>query len=111
MLLHKPTPFMILTMKGAGVAPEVIQGVKFFKCSDCLERSSPVKTAAVKAPSLFAFNDEVVIDVFYIHDMARNLFGFLSIVDNGTTFHSISLVCEGQWDAQVFEELHQAPGE
>ena len=55
-----------------------------------------MKAAAVKPPSLFAFNHEVIIDVFYIHDMARNLYGFLSIVDNGTTYHSISLVCEGQ---------------
>ncbi len=70
--------------------------VKFFTCSDWLEVSSPVKVAAVNPPSLFAFNYEVIIDVFYIHDMARNLFGFLSIVDNGITFHSISLVCEGQ---------------
>ena len=45
---------------------------------------------------------EVIIDVFYIHDVARSLYGFLSIVDNGTTYHSISLVCEGQWDSQVF---------
>ncbi len=102
MLLHKPTPVMIQTMRGAGVAREVIQGVKFFKCSDCLEVSYPVKTAAVKPPSWFAFNHEVIIDVFYIHDMTRNLYGFLSIVDNGTTYHSISLVCEGQWDSQVF---------
>ncbi len=73
MLLHKPTPVMIHNMKGAGVAPEVVHGVKFFKCSDCLEVSSPLKTAAVMPPSLFAFNHEVIIDVFYIHDMARSL--------------------------------------
>ncbi len=57
------------------------------------------------------FNHEVIIDVFYIYDMARNLYGFLSIVDNGATYHSISLICEGQWDPQVFEVLCQAPGE
>ncbi len=70
--------------------------MKSFKCSDCLEVSSPVKTAAEKPPSLFPVSHEVIIDVFYIHDTARNLYGFLSIVDNGTTYHNISLVCEGQ---------------
>ena len=96
MLLHKPAPFVIQITKGSGVALGVIQGAKFFECSDCLEVSSPVKTAAAKPPSLFAFNHDVIIDVFYIHDMARICYGFLSIVDNGTTYHSISLVCEGQ---------------
>ncbi len=43
MLLHKPTPVMIQTMKGAGMADEVIQGVKFFKCSDCLGLPAPKK--------------------------------------------------------------------
>ena len=28
--------------------------------------------------------------------MAKNLYGFMNIVDNGTTYHSISLVCEGR---------------
>ncbi len=50
--------------EGAGVVQEFVQGVSFFKCSDCLEVSSPVKTAAVKPPSLLAFNYEVIIVVF-----------------------------------------------
>ena len=61
---------MIQIMKGAGVAQEVTQGVKFFKCSDCLEVSYAVNTAAVKPPLSFSFNHEVITDVFYIHDMA-----------------------------------------
>ncbi len=59
MLLHKPTPVMIQIMRGAGVAKEIAQGVKFFKCSDCLEVSTPFSVAAAKPPSLFAFNYEV----------------------------------------------------
>ena len=49
-----------------------------------------MKTAAVKPPSLFAFNHEVIIDVFHIHDMARGMYGFLSIVDNGTGLRPIA---------------------
>ena len=46
-----------------------------------------MKTAAGKPPSLFAVN---------IYDMARSLYGILGIVDDGTAYHSISLVREGQ---------------
>jgi len=55
----------------------------------------PSAVAPVKPPSLYAFNYEVVIDIFYNHDMAGTTFGWLSIVCNGTTFHVITLVCEG----------------
>ena len=50
----------------------------------------------MKAPSLYAFNHEVIIDIFYSHDMMGDVFGFLSVVCIGTTFHVIVLICEGK---------------
>ena len=95
MLGHKPKAVMLQVMKGAGVESEIVEGAKFFRCDDCSEISVPSKAAIVKAPSLYAFNYEVIIDVFYTQDMDGVTFGYLSIVDNGTTFHVIALVCEG----------------
>ena len=82
-------------MKGASVDPQTVEGVKHFKCDHCAETAEPASVAPVKAPSLYAFNYEVIVDVFYNQDMAGTTWGWLSIVCNGTTYHVICLICEG----------------
>ena len=59
-------------------------------------RSIPSAVARVKAPSLYAFNHELILDIFYNHDMEGTLYGWLSIVCNGTTFYIVTLVCVGK---------------
>ena len=95
-LNHKPKAVLLQILKGARADPEVIKGVAHFKCDHCLETSPPGGVAPVKAPSMYAFNHEVIVDVFYTRDMAGDTFGWLSIVCNGTTYHSICLVTEGR---------------
>ena len=54
--------------------PEIVKGVKYCRC------------ASVKAPSAYSFKYEIVLDVLYVTDMARQLLGFF-MVCNGVTFH------------------------
>jgi len=72
--------------------------VKFFKCQVCLETSNTTAVRKVKAPSLYAFNHEVILDIFYTHDMndPPGLYGWLSVVCNGTTFHMICMISVGK---------------
>ena len=96
MLRHARVPVMLQILRGAGADAEIIKGVKLFKCGDCLEMEKPQGMPTVKPPSPYIFNWEVIIDVFYIKDMEREIYGFLSIVDNGTSFHLIALVSVGK---------------
>ena len=95
MVNHKPKAVMIQIMKGANVNKEVINGVKFFRCETCAGLQSPSSVAPVKAPSPYMFNHNVIIDIFYIQDMAGMTFGCLSVVYDGTTFHVICMICQG----------------
>ena len=45
---------------------------------------------------MYAFNHEVVADVFYAHDVEGTCFGWLSMLCNGTTFHAAALVYVGK---------------
>ena len=94
MLGHKPKEVMVQVMKGAGVDPNTIRGVKWFRCPDCAGVSSGKSVSKVAAPPPYTFNHSVIVDVFYIRDMARDVFGFLSILCNGTTFHVVTMVCQ-----------------
>ena len=96
MIGHKPKAVLVQIMKGARVSREIIDAVKFFKCDHCAEVSNASSVARVKAPSLYSFNHELIIDIFYNHDMEGTLYGWLSIVCNGTTFHIVTLVQIGK---------------
>ena len=74
MINHKPKEVMIQIMKGANVDKETINAVKFFRCPVCTSTSTASSVAKVKAPSLYAFNFEVILDIFYVHDMNGDIF-------------------------------------
>ena len=74
-------------LRGARANTDLINGVKYFKCDACEANASDPSKQAVNAPPPYSFNHEVLVDVFFLQDMAGDTFGFLSMVDNGTTFH------------------------
>ena len=92
---HKPVTVMLHLLRGARASPELIKAVKNFRCPDCTETDQTANTCKFKMPSTYAFNYNVILDVFYLKDSDGTTFGFLSIVCAGTTFHAASLVCIG----------------
>ena len=87
MLSHKPRSVMLHILKGARADPTPIEAVKHFRCPDCPEEHT--RAQPVKAPSLYIFNYEVVVDVLEVEDDAAERYSCLSCVCNGTTFHLV----------------------
>ena len=95
MIGHKPHAVMLQILRGARASQELIEGVKFFRCEHCdANMPNPIKSA-VSAPKPYEFNHEVIVDVFFNHDMDGNTYGWLGCICNGTTFHLASLVLLG----------------
>ena len=93
MLSHKPKSVMLHILKGARADPVLIEAVRHFRCPDCPEEHT--RAQPVKAPSLYLFNFEVVVDVLEIKDDAAERYSCLSCVCNGTTFHLVWMVSVG----------------
>jgi len=93
MLSHKPKSVMLHILKGARADPVLIEAVKHFRCPDCPEEHT--RAQPVKAPSLYLFNFEVVVDVLEIKDDGAERYSCLSCVCNGTTFHLVWMVSVG----------------
>lgn len=92
---HKPRAVLVQILCGAGADPKNIEGVKWFKGDDCASVAPASSVAPTKAPSLYAFNFEVIVDILYAHDYDGTLHQFISIVGNGTTFYVVAWVREG----------------
>ena len=93
MLSHKPKSVMLHILTGAGADPQMIEAVKHFRCPDYPEEH--LRQQPVKAPSLYLFNYEVIVDVFEIVDDGNTRYSCLSCVCNGTTFHLVWMVVVG----------------
>ena len=63
MLGHKPKEVMIQILRGSRAPPEYIEAVRHFKCESCMLTDSAPKTHPVAAPSTYAFNHELHVDV------------------------------------------------
>ena len=66
MLSHKPRSVMLHILKGARADPTLIEAVQHFRCPDCPEDHA--RAQPVKAPSLYIFNYEIVVDVLEVKD-------------------------------------------
>ena len=87
MLGHKPNKVLEQIMSGSKAPQEFVDAVKLFRCDDCALTTKAPRTHPVAAPSAYAFNHELHVDVFTLHDYLGKRHQFLSIVDCGTTFH------------------------
>ena len=95
MIGHKPHAVMLQILRGARATQALIEGVKFFRCEVCdANAPNPIKSA-VSAPKPYEFNHEVIVDVFFSHDMNGDTYGWLGVICNGTTFHLAALVLLG----------------
>ena len=84
---------MLHILKGAGTDPNLILAVKHFRCPDCPEEHT--RSQLVKAPSLYIFKYEVVVDVFESVDDENERYSCLSCVCTDTTFHLAWMVNVG----------------
>ena len=64
----KPKSVLLHVLKGAHADPDLIKAAKAFRCSTQAELQGEQPIGPVKAPSLYAFNWEVGLDIFEIKD-------------------------------------------
>ena len=87
---------MLHLLKGARADPYVIRACKAFRCPHCTETQSEGQVVKFKMPSTYAFDCDVMLDVFFLRDIGGDLYGYLSIVDAGTGFHAAPMIREGK---------------
>ena len=92
---HKPRAVMTQIMRGAKADRGLIDAVKWFRCETCDANADSPHRSKVAAPPPYAFNYEVQVDVFFVHDMNGEVFGVLSVICNGTTFHQAAVIMVG----------------
>ena len=80
---HAPREVVLQILRGSTAAPEVIAAAKKFQRETCTQIQAKPRTRVVKPPSKYAFNYEVVMDVFESKD------------DNGARYHNLSILCQG----------------
>ena len=64
MLGHKPNSVPIQLLKGARADKGLIDAVGLFKCDDCTQVSSEKRSHPIAPPTTYAFNHEVLIDIY-----------------------------------------------
>ena len=89
---HKPKSVMLRLLRAARVGPEMLRGAMLYRCEQCAELQKPQAVAPAALPAPYEFNHEVILDVFEEKDASGAIHQFLSIVDNGTTFHVVAHV-------------------
>ena len=86
---------MVEVFRGVVADKSLVDAVAHCKC-DSSESIPPLgKVSLVKEPSCFVFNEEVLLDLFDVHDDNRNVSVCLNIVCNGTTYQVACHVREG----------------
>ena len=86
---HKPRSVMLRLLRAARVGPDMLRGAMLYRCEQCAELQRPDRVAPAALPAPYEFNHEVLLDVFEEKDASGALHQFLSIIDNGTTFHVV----------------------
>ena len=82
-------------LRTAGADPKAIAALNHFRCPVCETQKAQRPAPRVKMPSDYKFNVEVSIDIFIVKDVRGQKYKVLSLVDNGTLFHSAWLVGQG----------------
>ena len=63
MIGHKPKEVLLQVLKEAGADQVYLDAVKLYRCDDCAQTDSKVRTHPVGPPSRYAFNYELQVDV------------------------------------------------
>ena len=95
MIGHKSNAVLEQSFKATGTSQKEIRALKYFHCNECDKKLHPRRTHPVAPPPRYAVNYDVIIDILEQKDYGGNRFSFLSIVCNGTTYHSVGMVREG----------------
>eukprot|EP00971_Amphidinium_carterae_P316079 6282655-Amphidinium_carterae.1 len=87
---------MMRMLKRAGAHPDVLRLVPLMPCPTCQDSLHRRFPRAVRRPhGEYTFNQSVGMDVFYVHDCARQTFKCLNIVCLQSQFQVVSVLEAG----------------
>lgn len=96
MTSHSTKPQMQRMLTYANASPDVIRGVRHFRCPSCQRIEDERRPHIVRAPSPYTFNEDVGLDIFVIHDSQGVSFQVLHVMCLGTCFHSGEVLGESR---------------
>ena len=80
-------------LKNANAPSEMIEAIKWLKCSACARSARPrIHRSTRMPPHDIQFNDQVLLDCFYLRDGDGDGCWFLSVLDRSTMFHQVSFI-------------------
>ena len=80
-------------MQAAGVRQELIEAGSWLRCSSCAQSQRPRLHRSTRLPPHdLQFNDQVMVDCFYLKDSRGEGYWFLSVLDRATMFHQVSWI-------------------
>ena len=80
-------------MRSAGASQDLVQAVGWLRCSSCAKSQRPRLHRTCRIPPHnIQFNDQVLLDCFYLKDVEQHGYWFLSVLDRATMYHQIFLI-------------------
>ena len=71
----------------AGASGPALHGAKHLQCATCARTKPPHAPRPAKTFQPRMFNDRLQADIIYVKNVAKDVFTYLSLVDEATTYH------------------------
>lgn len=90
---HPSTQDLKRFMRSAGASQELVEAVGWMECASCARTQRPRSHRVAKIPPHdLQFNDQVMVDCFYLKDAKHVGHWFMSVLDRATMYHQVTLI-------------------
>ncbi|CAE7806594.1 RE1, partial [Symbiodinium necroappetens] len=87
---HPSTATMVRHLTASGASETAIQAARHLRCEVCLRVQPPREPRPAKPFTARRFNDRLNMDVLWLKDISGRAHGYLSQVDEATSYHVLS---------------------
>ncbi|OLP93808.1 hypothetical protein AK812_SmicGene24243 [Symbiodinium microadriaticum] len=87
---HPSTATMVRHLTASGASEAAIQAARHLRCEVCLRVQPPREPRPAKPFTARRFNDRLDLDVLWLKDISGRAHGYLSQVDEATSYHVLS---------------------
>ena len=87
---HPSTATMVRHLTASGASEAAIQAARHLRCEVCLRVQPPREPRPAKPFTARRFNDRLDLDVLWLKDISGRAHGYLSQVDEATSYHVMS---------------------
>ncbi|CAE7361897.1 RE2 [Symbiodinium sp. CCMP2592] len=108
---HPRQEDLIRHLRLAGCDQSILKAARSMRCQVCEANTAPKIARPSTIPPMADFNDTLGLDLFFCHDTDDVKHAFLSVVDYGTTYHTV-VKLDGQSGEDIeakFNEMWLVP--